>query len=109
MCYNIRMNKNESNVIQFPKKDSPDKWSQERYDLETTHHLINIVVEELEDLGYDTDDSVLQKDIGVLANLMYASFQRNHKNAEHIFHFVLDESEILAPFHVFDIVCRTGS
>lgn len=87
------MNENKSNIIPFPQKQTPEKWTQETFDLETTHYLMNIVVEELADLGYDIDNDVLKKDIGVLANLMYASFQRNHANTEHIFHFVLDECD----------------
>jgi|TARA_B100001093_G_C25955778_1_gene646896 hypothetical protein len=84
------MKNDGSNIIPFPVKD---KFSVEEYDLETTHHIFNIVSDELEELGYDIDN--MQSDIAVLANLLYASFQREHKHNEHIFHFVLDECSVM--------------
>ena len=84
------MNDKGNNVIPFPTK-AVEKRSQEQYDLETTHYIINAVTEELEDLGYDIDTDQRKKDMTVLANLLYASFQRDHEFNEHIFHFVLDE------------------
>jgi len=83
------MKNDGSNIIPFPVKD---KFSVEEYDLETTHHIY-IVSDELEELGYDIDN--MQSDIAVLANLLYASFQREHKHNEHIFHFVLDECSVM--------------
>lgn len=91
------MNDKGNNVIPFkPKTVLEEKITPEQYDLETTYYIINAVCEELEDLGYDMEEDQKKKDISVLANLLYASFQRDHDNiAEHPFHIVLDEAHNL--------------
>lgn len=83
------MNDKGNNIIPFPSKQTVEKWTPEEYDLSSTYHIINIVAEEMEELGYETDDLQAQKDMTVLANMLYASMQRD--NADHILHFVLDE------------------
>jgi hypothetical protein len=88
------MKKDGSNVIQFPKPSVNKIEDMEEYDLETTYHIFDIVQEELEDLGYQVD-ARMKKDIAVLANLLYASFQRKHKNKNHVFHEILDECDIM--------------
>lgn len=88
------MKKDGSNVIQFPKPSVNKIEDMEEYDLETTYHIFDIVQEELEDLGYQVDTR-MKKDIAVLANLLYAAFQRKHRNNEHVFHTILDECDVM--------------
>lgn len=83
------MNKKGSNIIPFPKPKV------EQYDLETVHYVIENMVADLEDLGYDVKDDQLKRDIAVLANMLFASFARKHMYNKHVFHFVLDESHYL--------------
>ena len=83
------MNKKGSNIIPFPKPKV------EQYDLETVHYVIENMVADLEDLGYDVKDNQLKKDIAVLANMLFASFARKHMYNKHVFHFILDESHVL--------------
>lgn len=83
------MNKKGSNIIPFPKPKV------EQYDLETVHYVIENMVADLEDLGYDVKDDQLKRDIAVLANMLFASFARKHVYNKHVFHFVLDESHYL--------------
>lgn len=84
------MKKKGSNIIPFPKKMT-DKFTKESYDLDTVHHVVNVVLDELEDLGYDIDDDQFKRDISVMANMMYASFARDHDYNKHVFHFIMDE------------------
>jgi hypothetical protein len=86
------MKKGDNNIIQFPIKE---KYTVEDYDLDSTYHVFDVITDELEELGYDVEDLQLKKDIAVLANLLFASFQRNHKNNDHVFHFVLDECDVM--------------
>lgn len=88
------MKKDGSNIIPFPRSSVEKIEGVEEYDLETTYHIVDIITEELEELGYDLDQKQ-KRDIGVLANLLFASFQRNHKNNEHIFHYILDECDTM--------------
>jgi len=88
------MKKDGSNVIQFPKPSVNKIEDMEEYDLETTYHIFDIVQEELEDLGYQVDTH-MKKDIAVLANLLYASFQRKDRNKNHEFYTILDECDIM--------------
>ena len=88
------MKKGGNNIIPFPVSSIEKIESVEEYDLETTYHIVDIITEELEELGYDLDQTQ-KRDIGVLANLLFASFQRNHKNNEHIFHYILDECDTM--------------
>lgn len=88
------MKKGGSNIIQFPKRSVDKIEGMEEYDLETTYHIFDIVEEELEELGYEINNR-MKTDISVLANLLYASFTRNHNNQGHIFHAVLDECNIM--------------
>tara|TARA_B100000927_G_C16329476_1_gene414714 strand:- start:325 stop:687 length:363 start_codon:yes stop_codon:yes gene_type:complete len=83
------MNKKGSNIIPFPKPKV------EQYDLETVHYVVEGMIEDLEDLGYDVKDTQFKKDISVLANMLYASFARKHVYNKHVFHFILDESHVL--------------
>ena len=84
------MKKKGSNIIPFPNKMA-DKFTPESYDLDTVHHVINVVLEELEDLGYDTEGDQFKRDISVMANMLYASFAREHDYNKHVFHFIMDE------------------
>ena len=88
------MKNDGSNIIQFPKPSVDKIESVEEYDLETTYHIFDVVQDELEELGYDIDNR-MKADISVLANLLYASFTRNHKNHSHIFHHILDECDLM--------------
>tara|TARA_B100001287_G_scaffold74045_1_gene61446 strand:+ start:7517 stop:7870 length:354 start_codon:yes stop_codon:yes gene_type:complete len=83
------MNEKGNNIIPFPKPKV------EQYDLETVHYVIENMVADLEDLGYDVKDNQLKKDIAVLANMLFASFARKHMYNKHVFHFILDESHVL--------------
>ena len=83
------MNEKGNNIIPFPKPKV------EQYDLETVHYVIENMVADLEDLGYDVKDNQLKKDIAVLANMLFASFARKHMYNKHVFHFILDESDVL--------------
>ena len=83
------MNEKGNNIIPFPKPKV------EQYDLETVHYVIENMVDDLEDLGYDVKDDQLKRDIAVLANMLFASFARKHVYNKHVFHFVLDESHYL--------------
>ncbi|MAI17776.1 MAG: hypothetical protein CMH04_03860 [Marinovum sp.] len=83
------MNEKGNNIIPFPKPKV------EQYDLETVHYVIENMVDDLEDLGYDVKDDQLKRDIAVLANMLFASFARKHMYNKHVFHFVLDESHYL--------------
>lgn len=78
-----------SNIIQFPQERT--RPSAAEYDLETTYELTEQMIDSLDDFGYDIEDEQLQKDISVLANLMFASFRRREKGEEHVFQDVLDE------------------
>jgi hypothetical protein len=88
------MKNDGSNIIQFPKPSVDKIESMEEYDLETTYHIFDVVQDELEELGYEVNNH-MKADISVLANLLYASFTRNHSNQGHIFHAVLDECSIM--------------
>lgn len=83
------MNKKGNNIIPFPKPRI------EQYDLDTVHYVIENMVADLEDLGYDVKEEQLKRDIAVLANMLFASFARKHVYNKHVFHFVLDESHML--------------
>ena len=83
------MNEKGNNIIPFPKPKV------EQYDLDTVHYVVENMIEDLEDLGYDVKNNQLKRDISVLANMLYASFARNHAYNKHVFHFILDESYVL--------------
>ena len=80
-----QLNEKGSNIIPFPKPKV------EQYDLETVHYVIENMVADLEDLGYDVKEEQLKRDIAVLANMLFASFARKHVYNKHVFHFVLDD------------------
>ena len=86
------MKKGGDNIIPFPLQE---KYSVEDYDLDATYHVFDVITDELEEMGYDVENQQLKKDIAALANLLFASFQRNHKNSEHVFHFILDECDVM--------------
>ena len=62
------MNKKGNNIIPFPKPRI------EQYDLDTVHYVIENMVADLEDLGYDVKEEQLKRVIDVLAILLFASF-----------------------------------
>ena len=49
------MKKDGSNIIPFPRSSVEKIEGMEEYDLETTYHIVDIITEELEELGYDLD------------------------------------------------------
>jgi len=79
-------------VVEFPYGEISNPLDDDNKDvvLEHVEDIIHLAVDHMSTIGYDIKDEKFGTDLGVIANLLFASLKRQY-GEDHMLHDVLDE------------------